>query len=81
MDVIEEAAAEDAICSDLKIDLDQRRCRLREQVFKEGDWLTLDGGTGLVYRGRAALVEERPDVALQRLGVWRTEAAGRVRSR
>jgi len=38
-------------CAAIEILADQRSLRIGEQVIVEGDWLTLDGGTGRVFAG------------------------------
>ena len=38
-------------CTAVEILPDQRSMRIGEQVIAEGDWLTLDGGTGRVFAG------------------------------
>jgi pyruvate,orthophosphate dikinase len=38
-------------CAAVEILADQRSMRIGEQVIAEGDWLTLDGGTGRVFAG------------------------------
>jgi len=38
-------------CKDIHVDLEHRRFRVGDTTVGEGDWITLDGGTGRVYRG------------------------------
>lgn len=38
-------------CTALEISHEQRSMRIGEQVINEGDWITLDGGTGRVFAG------------------------------
>jgi pyruvate,orthophosphate dikinase len=38
-------------CATLDISLEQRRMRIGDVMVAEGDWLTLDGGTGRVFLG------------------------------
>ena len=38
-------------CAAVEILADQRSMRIGDQVIAEGDWLTLDGGTGRVFAG------------------------------
>jgi len=38
--------------SDLHIDYQKRRLSVNGTVLKEGDWLSLDGSTGFIYRGQ-----------------------------
>jgi len=38
-------------CKDIHVDVEHRRFRVDDTTIAEGDWITLDGGTGRVYRG------------------------------
>ncbi len=38
-------------CKDIHVDVEHRRFRVGDTTIAEGDWITLDGGTGRVYRG------------------------------
>ena len=38
--------------SELKISYKKRTMRVRDQLFKEGDWLSIDGTTGNIYAGQ-----------------------------
>ena len=59
-------------CETLRIDLKERTIRLGDQVFKEGDLITLDGNDGRLYAGVVAAVLV-PDTALiERLRALRT---------
>ena len=62
-------------CEELKIDLVRRHCTLGSRNFAEGDVITVDGGSGAVYAGRADVVEERPAVWLATVEGWRQEAS------
>src|SRR5438445_6568122 len=46
-----------------KIAVDQkaREMRVKDQVFKEGDWISLDGTTGRVIKGKVKLLPPKPD--------------------
>jgi pyruvate,orthophosphate dikinase len=44
----------------LEIDLDARRMSANGRTFAEGDWISIDGGSGEVYVGQLATVQ--PDV-------------------
>ncbi|MCW2949981.1 MAG: ppdK, partial [Thermoleophilia bacterium] len=39
-------------CGDLAIDLDSRKVRVGTQIFREGDWLSIDGTSGSVIAGQ-----------------------------
>ena len=43
--------------------------------LREGDLVTVDGGTGLVYRGEPALRLERPDDLIRRVEDWRQSSS------
>ncbi|HUF28882.1 MAG TPA: pyruvate, phosphate dikinase [Gemmatimonadaceae bacterium] len=38
-------------CTELEVDVDQRRFAVNGTVVREGDWLTLDGASGRVFTG------------------------------
>jgi pyruvate,orthophosphate dikinase len=59
-------------CASLRIDDVRRRCSFDTRSFAEGDVITLDGETGLVYAGAVPAVAERPEAALQEVRRWRT---------
>ncbi len=46
---------------EIAVDERARQMRARGQVFKEGDWITLDGTTGRVLRGKRNLLPPDPD--------------------
>jgi pyruvate,orthophosphate dikinase len=67
--------------SELKIDINKRHMRINDDTIKEGDWISLDGTAGKVYRGKIETVV--PDILdpwlikllswadkFRRLGVW-----------
>ena len=67
--------------SELKIDINKRHMRINDETIKEGDWISLDGTAGKVYRGKIETVV--PDILdpwlikllswadkFRRLGVW-----------
>ncbi len=43
-------------CRDLTVDLQHRRLRVNDSAVPEGEWLTVDGATGAVYRGELPTV-------------------------
>jgi pyruvate, orthophosphate dikinase len=61
----------------VRIDLERRQMKVGEIVVKEGDWVSLDGGTGEVFLGKlgmtAAKLEEQTD--LMTLLDWADEEA------
>jgi pyruvate,orthophosphate dikinase len=38
-------------CKDIQVDLEHRRFHVHDTTIAEGEWITLDGATGRVYRG------------------------------
>lgn len=46
---------------DITVDEKARVMRVKGQVFKEGDWISLDGTTGRVIKGKLSTVEANPD--------------------
>jgi pyruvate,orthophosphate dikinase len=62
-------------CAELEVDLERRRARVGETELAEGDWVTLDGGSGWIYPGRVATVAAQPGSDFRTLMGW----ADRVR--
>ena len=46
---------------DIEVDDKAREMRVKGQVFKEGDWISLDGTTGRVIKGKLGTVPASPD--------------------
>jgi pyruvate,orthophosphate dikinase len=85
-------------CAELTVDYKSKTARSVDSglTFKEGDWISLDGGTGEVYEGALGTVsadyDEQDDLKtvlgwadeVRRLGVWtnadKPEEAARARS-
>ena len=57
-------------CRELAIDLDSRTLTLGSRTLAEGDVVTLDGESGLVYAGAVPVVEERPTHLLAAVEGW-----------
>jgi pyruvate, orthophosphate dikinase len=56
---------------DIQVDEKAGEMRVKGQVFKEGDWISLDGTTGRVIKGKLNTLEASPDDAeLQKLMGW-----------
>ena len=60
-------------CADLAVDVDGRTARLPGTVLNEGDWLSIDGGAGTIYRGRGKVVADRPEADLAEVARWRSK--------
>ncbi|HYB22837.1 MAG TPA: DUF47 family protein, partial [Solirubrobacteraceae bacterium] len=59
-------------CTELAIDEHARTATIGSRMLAEGDEITLDGESGLVYAGVVAAVEERPTDALAAVRAWQT---------
>ena len=46
---------------DIQVDEKAREMRVKGQVFKGGDWISLDGTTGRVIQGKLNTVDAKPD--------------------
>src|SRR5713101_2183834 len=46
---------------DITVDEKKREMRVKGQTFKEGDWISLDGSTGRVLKGKLDTVPASPD--------------------
>src|SRR5438105_5621326 len=46
---------------ELHVDEKLRQIRVKNLVLKEGDWISLDGGTGRVLKGKLATIPASPD--------------------
>src|SRR5271168_4269939 len=56
---------------DIQVDERAREMRVKGQVFKEGDWISLDGTTGRVIKGKLNTLDPSPDdPELQKFMEW-----------
>src|SRR3954467_419258 len=56
---------------DIQVDEKKREMRVQGQVFKEGDWISLDGTTGRVIKGKLNTLDPKPDdPELMKLMAW-----------
>src|SRR5437588_604394 len=56
---------------DIEVNEKAREMRVKGQVFKEGDWISLDGTTGRVMKGKLNTVAAKPDdPELMKLMSW-----------
>ena len=60
-------------CEALHVDPQRKMIRAPETTLKEGDWITLDGSTGSVYRGSLPTLTPEPSGAFQTLMEWANE--------
>jgi len=65
-------------CAMLAIDIASRRARFAGAVVEEGTWLSIDGETGAIYRGRHKVVSELPEADLAEIGTWRKKEPAAV---
>jgi pyruvate,orthophosphate dikinase len=62
-------------CEALTIDSAQRRCRIGSREFAEGEVLSLDGASAMVFAGAVEVVHERPAAWLAQIARWRAATA------
>jgi pyruvate,orthophosphate dikinase len=56
---------------DIDVNEKAREMRVKGQVFREGDWISLDGTTGRVIKGKLATLDPSPDdPELQKFMLW-----------
>src|SRR5579862_9673814 len=56
---------------DIEVNEKAREMRVKGEVFKEGDWISLDGTTGRVIKGRLGTLDPSPDdPELQKFMNW-----------
>ena len=55
---------------ELQVDEKSGRFSINGRSIAEGDWITVDGGTGKVYAGQAALITPEPSGNFLRLMQW-----------
>jgi pyruvate,orthophosphate dikinase len=61
-------------CAELRVDEGARACSFGAREFQEGDVITLDGESGLIYAGCVPVVVERPTDALAAVAAWHDHA-------
>ncbi len=64
-------------CSALTVDAETRRARIGALPIQEGDWLSIDGGSGDVFSGQRDTVLDRPEEELAEVERWRAGSAVR----
>jgi len=67
----------------IKIDLDKRVMTAGDATVREGEWISVDGGTGQVFTGKIAMTEPslEEQVELMTLLTWADEICGRPNQR
>jgi pyruvate,orthophosphate dikinase len=61
-------------CAALQVDAAGRNARLGDKPLKEGDWLSIDGEAGSVYRGRGKITVEKLEAELAEIARWQNAA-------
>src|SRR5205085_4319470 len=46
---------------DIEVNEKAREMRVKGQVFRQGDWISLDGTTGRVIKGKLNTIDAKPD--------------------
>ena len=64
-------------CGGLSIAPDARSCRFGDAAVSAGEFLSVDGEEGVVYRGRLAIAADEPPPELALLEEWRARAIER----
>jgi pyruvate, orthophosphate dikinase len=59
----------------IHVDVKLRQAKVGEKILHEGDYITIDGGTGFVYQGIIPMVEPTFSNELKILLTWADEAA------
>lgn len=60
-------------CTSLQIDPVRGKCRIGEKELSEGDIITLDGNSGMIYEGEVKARSERPIDLLGHVDRWKKE--------
>jgi pyruvate,orthophosphate dikinase len=59
----------------ISVDVKLRQARIGEKTLHEGDWITIDGGTGFVYEGIIPTIDPTFSDELKTLLTWADEVA------
>ncbi len=57
-------------CSTLEINASRHRCYLGGQELREGEIITIDGNSGMVYIGAVEVIDERPEDLVALVRSW-----------
>ena len=57
-------------CADIHIDIEAGHFSVGNQVIKRGDWITIDGGTGELFRGQVPTKEPKPSADFATFMSW-----------
>ena len=61
-------------CTALSVDVANHAARLAGTAIRQGDWLSIDGETGVIYLGRGTIVVDQPEAELKEVERWRSMA-------
>ncbi len=61
-------------CRELSFDIAHGRIRIGQADLAEGEWITVDGATGLLYRGAPEVRVERPDALIAQVREWQSRS-------
>jgi pyruvate,orthophosphate dikinase len=64
-------------CETLIVDEENHQARLADARITEGDWVSIDGGSGEIFLGQRKIVSELPESELRQLDAWRADNAAR----
>lgn len=57
-------------CYSIQVDMTGRCLYIDDQVYAEGDYLTVDADHGHIYKGRMEIEMQKPEALLQRIQEW-----------
>jgi len=57
-------------CQNLSLDAANHHASLNGLTIREGDWLSIDGGSGMVFGGKGKIVTDRPEAELAEVARW-----------
>lgn len=61
-------------CNSLAVDANRRQARLADATVSEGDWISLDGGSGEIFLGEREIITQRPEAELGEIAKWRASS-------
>ena len=67
-------------CSDLKIDNENKQCVVGTNTIREGDIITIDGSSGIIYIGDIPTIEPKVNLNFKQILKW-SQAAKKIGTR
>jgi pyruvate, orthophosphate dikinase len=58
-------------CSELDVDPSHQKAQIAGKDIREGDWLSIDGGTGEIYLGHGQIATEESTAELEEIARWK----------